>query len=109
MKDPDFNLFVSGLACSGRTEMIKAHVERLAAQEETPPDYVYVFNFKEPEKPRALRLPTGMGKTLRNDVDELINTLKVQLPEVFESEDYSNRRKPWLTNSPGSAIIFSKT
>ncbi|AEB08867.1 Lon protease family protein [Desulfobacca acetoxidans] len=93
MKDPDFNLFVSGLARSGRTEMIKAHVERLAAQEETPPDYVYVFNFKEPEKPRALRLPTGMGKTLRNDVDELINTLKVQLPEVFESEDYSNRRE----------------
>jgi lon-related putative ATP-dependent protease len=93
MKDHDFNIFVSGQPRSGRTEMIKTYVEKLAATEETPPDFVYVYNFKEPEKPRSLRLPTGMGKVLRDDLDELINTLKVQIPEIFESEDYSNRRE----------------
>ena len=40
-----------------------------------------------------MRLPTGTGKVLRDDLDELINTLKVQIPEIFESEDYSNRRE----------------
>ena len=84
MKDYDFNIFVAGQPRSGRTEMIKEYVENLAATEETPPDFVYVHNFKEPEKPRALRLPTGMGKVLRDDVDELINTLKIQIPEIFE-------------------------
>ncbi|MBM4286910.1 MAG: ATP-dependent protease [Deltaproteobacteria bacterium] len=93
MKDHDFNIFVSGPARSGRTAMIKDYVEKMAATEETPPDYVYVYNFQEPEKPRALRLPTGLGKVLRNDLEELINTLKVQIPEIFESEDYSNRRE----------------
>jgi lon-related putative ATP-dependent protease len=73
--------------------MIKEYVEKLAATEETPPDFVYVYNFKEPEKPSALRLPTGMGKILRDDLDEMINTLKVQIPEIFESEDYGNRRE----------------
>lgn len=93
MKDYDFNIFVSGQPRSGRTEMIRDYVEKLAATEPTPPDFVYVYNFKEPEKPMALRLPTGMGKVLRDDLDELINTLKVQIPEIFESEDYSNRRE----------------
>ena len=93
MKDHDFNIYVSGQPRSGRTEMIREYVEKLAATEETPPDFVYVYNFKEPEKPRALRLPTGMGKVLRDDLDELIDTLKVQIPEIFESEDYSNRRE----------------
>ncbi len=93
MKDHDFNIYVSGQPRSGRTAMIRNYVEKLAATEKTPPDFVYVYNFKEPEKPRALQLPTGQGKVLRDDMDELINTLKIQIPEIFESEDYSNRRE----------------
>ncbi len=93
MKDYDFNIFVSGQARHGRTEIIKEYVEKLAAAEATPPDFVYVYNFTEPEKPRSLRLPTGTGKVLRSDLEELIKTLKVQIPEIFESEDYSNRRE----------------
>ena len=62
MKDHDFNIFVTGQPRSGRTVMIRNYVEKLAATEETPPDFVYVYNFKEPEKPQAMRLPTGTGK-----------------------------------------------
>jgi lon-related putative ATP-dependent protease len=93
MKDHDFNIFVTGQPRSGRTVMIRNYVEKLAASEETPPDFVYVYNFKEPEKPQAMRLPTGTGKVLRDDLNELIKTLKVQIPEIFESEDYGNRRE----------------
>lgn len=93
MKDHDFNIYVSGQPRSGRTAMIRNYVEKLAATEKTPPDFVYVYNFTEPEKPRALCLPTGQGKVLRDDMAELIKTLKIQIPEIFESEDYSNRRE----------------
>lgn len=93
LKDPDFNIFVSGLSRSGRTEVIKKYVEQIAASEATPPDFVYVYNFKEPEKPKCLALPAGKGKLLRSDLEELLNTLRVQIPEVFESEDYQNRRE----------------
>jgi lon-related putative ATP-dependent protease len=93
MKDLDFNIFVSGQPRSGRTDLVREYVEKLAATEESPPDFVYVYNFQEPEKPKALRLPSGMGKVLRADLDELLNTLKVQIPEIFESEDYGNRRE----------------
>ncbi len=93
MKDPEFNLYVAGLPRSGKWEIIKAYVEKMAAAAPTPPDYVYIFNFKEPENPRALKLPTGTGKNLKADMEELLSTLRVQIPDVFESDDYSNRRE----------------
>ncbi len=93
IKDMEYNIFVAGPPRAGKNEMVKEYVEELAASEPTPPDYVYVHNFKEPEKPMALSLPTGRGRMLQADMEELISTLKVQIPEVFESEDYSTRRE----------------
>ncbi len=93
VKDPEYNIFVAGPPRAGKTEIIEAYVQELAATEPTPPDYVYVHNFREPEKPRALDLPTGRGKVLKNDMQELIAALRMQIPDVFESEDYANRRE----------------
>ena len=70
-----------------------AYVAELAAKEPSPSDYIYVHNFKDPEKPQSISLPKGMGRGLKADMEELIATLRVQIPEVFESEDYSNRRE----------------
>ena len=70
-----------------------AYVAELAAKEPSPPDYIYVYNFRDPEKPQSLNLPKGTGRSLKADMEELISTLRVQIPEVFESEDYSNRRE----------------
>ena len=93
VKDPEYNIFVAGPPRAGKTEMIKAYVAELAASEPAPPDYIYVYNFKDPEKPKALALPPGKGRSLKGDMEDLISTLKVQIPEVFESEDYSQRRE----------------
>jgi lon-related putative ATP-dependent protease len=93
IKDPEYNVFVAGPPRAGKTEMIKAYVAELAASEPPPPDYIYVHNFKDPEKPKALGLPPGQGRILKGEMEDLINTLKVQIPEVFESEDYSQRRE----------------
>jgi lon-related putative ATP-dependent protease len=93
VKDPEYNIYVAGPPRSGKTETIKGYVEELAATEPTPPDQIYVFNFKDPERPQALALPPGQGRGLKADMEELISALRVQIPEVFESEDYSNRRE----------------
>ncbi len=93
VKDPEYNIFVAGPPLSRKTEMIKAYVAELAATEPSPPDFLYVHNFKEPERPRAMTLPTGMGRGLKTDMEELIANLRQHIPEVFESEDYANRRE----------------
>ncbi|MBM4286267.1 MAG: ATP-dependent protease [Deltaproteobacteria bacterium] len=91
--DPEFNIFVAGPPRSRKTEIIKDFVSELAASDPSPPDYVYVHNFKEAERPKALSLPAGRGRILKADMEELIANLRVHVPEVFESEDYSNRRE----------------
>ncbi len=93
IKDPEYHIFVAGPPLSRKTEMIKDYVSELAASEDSPPDYLYVHNFKEPERPKSLMLPAGRGRTLKADMDSLISSLKVSIPEVFESEDYSTRRE----------------
>ena len=93
VKDLEYNIFVAGPPRAGKTETIMGYVAELAAKEPSPPDYIYVYNFRDPEKPQSLNLPKGMGRSLKADMEELISTLRVQIPEVFESEDYSNRRE----------------
>jgi len=93
IKDHEYNIFVAGPRHSRKTEAIKDYVSELAAKEPSPPDYLYVHNFKEPERPKNMALPTGRGRTLKNDMEELIANLKQRVPEVFESEEYSNRRE----------------
>ena len=93
VKDLEYNVYVAGPPRSGKTDAIMGYVAELAAKEPSPPDYIYVYNFREPEKPQSLNLPKGMGRSLKADMEELISTLRVQIPEVFESEDYSNRRE----------------
>ncbi|MCG2771687.1 MAG: AAA family ATPase, partial [Desulfobacterales bacterium] len=93
VKDLEYNIFVAGPPRAGKTEAIMAYVQELAATEPTPPDYIYVHNFKDSEKPESLNLPAGKGRLLKADMEVLISNLKVQIPEVFESEDYSGRRE----------------
>ncbi|MHB9074873.1 MAG: Lon protease family protein [Desulfobaccales bacterium] len=98
VKDLEYNIFVAGPPRAGKTEAIMAYVQELAAKEPTPPDYIYVHNFKDPEQPQSLSLPNGKGRLLRADMEELISNLRVQVPEVFESEDYSSRREALMAS-----------
>lgn len=93
IKDPEYNIFVAGPRLSRKTETIEDYVSDLAAREPSPPDYTYVHNFKEPERPKALTLPAGRGRGFQGDMEELVANLRSRIPEVFESEDYSNRRE----------------
>ncbi len=60
-----FNLFVSGPAGSGRHAEVLRILTRHAVDRPAPGDWVYVNNFDDPQKPRALELPAGKAILLR--------------------------------------------
>ena len=88
-----FNIFAMGPAHSGRHKAIKRFLESKAAEEALPDDWVYVNNFEAPDKPVAIRLPSGKGVGLKAAMAELVDDLSSAIPAMFESEDYRNRRK----------------
>jgi len=88
-----YNIFVLGEPGSGRHNAVRQFLEQAAEKEQAPDDWVYVHNFREPHKPRALKLPAGRGPELAEAMRALVDGLKSGMPAVFESEDYQNRRK----------------
>ena len=94
MDKPGYNVFVTGIAGTGRMSTVRKLLEEISKKKATvPDDFCYVNNFKNPEAPILLRLETGMGRKFKKDVHNFVETLKKDIPQFFESQDYLNRKK----------------
>lgn len=85
------NLFVAGEPGSGRTSTILDFLADEARRRPAPDDWVYVHNFVQPDRPDAIRLPTGRGTALAADTDEFVRAARVAITRAFEGESYAQR------------------
>jgi lon-related putative ATP-dependent protease len=88
-----YNIFVTGLAGTGRFTTIKCVLEEMDKKGKIPDDICYVNNFKNPDMPHMLRLPAGQGNAFKKEMENLIETLKKKIPLIFENESYLNKKK----------------
>lgn len=93
MQSHDFNIFVLGPPGSGKRTAIKAQLAVQAKDGRTPDDWVYVFNFDEPNRPTALRLPPGRARPLAKGMIAALDELRGVVPTAIESDDYQARRR----------------
>lgn len=89
MHHAGYNLYVMGPPGSGKRTLIRLLLDGRAGG--VPSDWCYVHNFAQPHKPRAIRLPAGMGARFRDDMQQLVTELQSAIPAVFEGEDYRRR------------------
>ena len=83
-----YNLFALGPNGTGRQTTVNRFLQQRAVGEAVPDDWCYVYNFDQPDKPRALRLPPGRAVALRDDMKKLVEELASVLPGVFSGEEY---------------------
>ncbi|MEZ4617548.1 MAG: ATP-binding protein [Caldilineaceae bacterium] len=88
-----YNVFVLGPTGVGRHTLVNQYFTERATSEDPPPDWVYVNNFEETYKPHVLRLPTGKGRELQHDMEQLVEEIQTALSTAFESEEYQARRQ----------------
>lgn len=88
MEQPGYNLFVLGEVGSGRSSLLQQLMQTVAAGRAVPPDLCYLNNFDTPERPRALRMPAGQGRQLRQLMVALTRTLQTEIPLRLNSEDF---------------------
>ncbi|OGP14374.1 MAG: ATP-dependent protease [Deltaproteobacteria bacterium GWA2_54_12] len=88
----NYNIFVLGETGVGKETTVRDIVERKAKGEPVPDDWCYVFNFDDADAPTAINLPPGRGSEFAGDMDDLIDSLRRDIPKVFESKDYEKHR-----------------
>ncbi|MGZ4318639.1 MAG: Lon protease family protein [Gaiellaceae bacterium] len=91
-----FNLFASGPPGSGRRTTVLDVIRGVAAERSAPEDWVYVYDFRNPDGPKALHLPAGRGGELARALDEFIEAARRELRRAFESEDFERRQRESL-------------
>ena len=92
LRSDGFNIYVLGESGTGKSSAIRSLISKLAEENPVPPDWCYVFNFRNPDEPIAISLDPGNGPVFRKEAEELIAALKVQIPRVFESKEYERQR-----------------
>src|SRR5262245_45332654 len=91
-----FHLYAAGSPGTGRESTVLAAVRSFAATRPTPPDWVYVHNFGEPDRPRSFSIPAGEGRQLAKAMTSVLEAAQRGTPRAFESEDYARRREQSL-------------
>ncbi len=97
ISSPGYHLFVAGPAGSGRERTIHDFLRHFAPGRPSPSDWVYVYNFDQPDHPHVIRLPQGQGRRLAADLDGFLQAAQRDIPRAFESEDYAHRRHEALS------------
>ena len=93
IREAGFNIYVAGIAGTGRKTAVMDFLERLAKAKPRASDWVYVNSFTNQYEPSSIRLPPGKGTEFRDEMADLISEVKKNLPKAFESEDYATRRE----------------
>ena len=92
MKSHGYNVFMTGVSGTGKFNYAQSYIKAVAKNEPTPEDCCYVYNFENASQPKALSFPPGQGKIFCEDMEELIEDLKIEIPKAFEGEGYEKEK-----------------
>lgn len=93
MNKPGYNMYLMGSTGLGKHSLLKRFLDKASAEKSPADDWCYVFNFDEPQKPKAISLPAGEGHKFRDDMRQLVQDLQTAIPNAFESELYYTRQQ----------------
>ena len=92
IKSLGYNVFITGMVGTGRTTTVKQFLERLEKGDRTPDDILYVNNFKYPDEPVLIMLPSGQGRLFGEAMARLIDLLRTNIPNLLKSSYYAEKR-----------------
>lgn len=92
----EYNIFIVGEPQLGRTYLVQNFLESRAARRAAPPDWIYVFNFEDPDRPLAVSLPGGQGRRFKTDLAAAIQRIRDEVPLRFGQEHYIRKKEQLL-------------
>jgi lon-related putative ATP-dependent protease len=92
VRQTGYNIFAAGLSGANKMGTIKDSLQRRLTGLPVPSDWIYVYNFDEPDQPWAIRLRPGQGRQLERDMDRLVTRLKEALPKAFRQQEFREEK-----------------
>ncbi|HJM88243.1 MAG TPA: ATP-binding protein [Dehalococcoidia bacterium] len=92
MEDRGYNLYASGPDGIGKSTIVQQFLSRRAAQLPAPPDWIYVHNFADTDRPVGIGLPAGEGRIFAERTARTVQAASRELKQAFESDSYARQR-----------------
>ncbi|MCI8272473.1 MAG: AAA family ATPase [Clostridia bacterium] len=87
-----YNLYIEGPSGVGKTMYTKNYLDSIAHKVKIPPDWCYIYNFKNPNEPVAVSLPAGQGKEFKESMDGFIKEVKKDIKKTFNADDFEKEK-----------------
>jgi len=87
-----YNIYVAGPEGIGKITYSLLKLKEVASKKKPPEDIFYHANFEEPQKPKFVMVPAGIGKKLHRDINRVIENLKETVVKQFESKEFEDER-----------------
>jgi lon-related putative ATP-dependent protease len=91
IKEKGYNIYAIGRNGLGKRTMVLRYLNRHKYDPDSLFDWCYVSNFEDIRTPKVLKLPRGIGKRLRDDVEQFMAKLVNAIPLAFDNELYITR------------------
>ena len=88
-----YNLYLEGPSGVGKTMYTKRFLEEKATKEKVPNDWVYVYNFDNPNEPVAISFPAGLGKVFKSTMETFVKEVRKDLKKTFNNDDFEKEKQ----------------
>lgn len=93
VKHKGYNIYMAGVTGTGKTSYAKSLIKKFAKEGKAPDDWCYVYNFIEPDRPKAINFSAGTGKNFVKDIENLIAEFRKEIPKALDSEDFESKKR----------------
>lgn len=94
IQEPEFNIFVIGEDRTGRLQATLDYIETYRiVTKESMDDWVYLYNFENPQEPLPFNLPNGRAVEFARALNQFIKFFTFSLIKKLNSENFSKKVK----------------
>ena len=88
-----YNLYLEGPSGVGKTMYTKKYLAKKAEKEKVPNDWVYIYNFENPNEPVAISFPAGQGKVFQSTMENFVKDVRRDIKKTFNNDDFEKEKK----------------
>ena len=88
-----YNLYLEGPSGTGKTMYTKKFLDKKAEKGKVPNDWVYIYNFENPNEPVAISFPAGQGKIFATTMENFVKDVRKDLKKTFNNDDFEKEKQ----------------